>query len=222
MPDMGAANLLALYGTLELLPVEVGLHAGPLEMTLRGGHLVDLMVAGHAVWEGVVFLYRDPHWCTPEPVFQRVVQEVQTQTEGVGQGFTLLLDGFIPTQPAIDISLVVRGDSQGVVTVRARAVPRGDILANRMGLCLMHPMSAIGQALDIEHVDGRISHAVFPEHVPPWPPFTGVRGIRHEYAAGHWASASFGGDEFEFEDEQSSGTAFRGFYLQAMQSCGWT
>ncbi len=190
-----------LYGTDEALPLEVALQAGPLSMVLRGGHIVDLTVAGYEVWHGVTFLYRDPDWGTPEPVFERIVHAVE------GEGFSLQLEGYIPTQPAIDLLLTLHGDSQGTVKLQARTVPRGDILANRIGLCVMHPMHAMGRALEVDHVDGRISRSSFPEQVPPWPPFTGVRGIRHEFAPGHWAQVQFQGDDFEFEDQRNNADA---------------
>ena len=198
---MEISVLTALYGTDEGLPLELPLRAGPLSMTLRGGHLVDLKVAGHEIWHGVTFLYRDPDWGTPEPVFERSLLEVE------GEGFSLRLEGCIPTQPAIDLLLTLHGDSHGTVTLQARAVPRGDLLANRIGLCLLHPMHAMGRALEVEHVDGRISRSTFPEQVPAWPPFTAVRGMRHEFAPGHWAQVRFQGDDFEFEDQRNNADA---------------
>ena len=196
-----AAVRIALYGTDEALPRALTLRAGPLSMTIRGAQIVDFQVAGYEVWHGVSFLYRDPDWGTPEPVYQRVKHDIG------GDGFSLQLEGYIPTQPAIDVLLTLRGDAQGVVTIQARAVPRGDILANRIGLCLMHPMQAMGSALEVEHVDGSISRAVFPAQVPPWPPFTGIGAIRHEFSPGHWAHARFQGDEFEFEDQRNNADA---------------
>ena len=198
---MDASNLATLYGTDEALAPEMEMRAGPLSMTLRGGHIVDLNVAGYEVWHGVTFLYRDLDWGTPEPVFQRIVHMVE------GEGFSLHLEGRIPTQPAIDLILTLNGDSHGTVKLQAHAVPQGDILANRIGLCLLHPMQAMGRALEVEHVDGRISRSTFPRQVPPWPPFTGVRGIRHEFAPGHWAQARFEGDDFEFEDQRNNADA---------------
>jgi len=65
---LSAADLTALYGTDEALSLEIALCAGPMSMTLRGGQLIDLKLAGHEVWHGVTFLYRDPDWGTPEPV----------------------------------------------------------------------------------------------------------------------------------------------------------
>jgi len=196
-----AAVRIALYGTDEALPRALTLRAGPLSMTIRGAEIVDFKVAGYEVWHGVSFLYRDPDWGTPEPVYQRVKHDIG------GDGFSLQLEGYIPTQPAIDVVLTLHGDAQGVVKIQARAVPRADILANRIGLCIMHPMQAIGGALEVERVDGRISHAVFPAQVPPWPPFTGICAIRHEFAPGHWAHVRFQGDDFEFEDQRNNADA---------------
>ena len=136
-----------------------------------------------------------------EAVFQRTLRVVE------GEGFSLRLEGYIPTQPAIDLLLTLHGNSQGTVKLQAGAVPRGDLLANRTGLCLLHPMHAMGRAIEVEHVDGRISRSIFPEQVPAWPPFTGVRGIRHEFAPGHWAQTQFQGDDFEFEDQRNNADA---------------
>ena len=198
---MTASRLACLYGTDEALPLEVALHAGPLSMTLRGSRIVDVKVAGHEIWRGVAFLYRDPDWGTPEPVFQHVAHAVEEE------GFSLRLEGYIPTQPVIDLLLTMHGDAQGTVKLQARAVPRGDVLANRIGLCLLHPMQAMGRSLEVEHVDGRISRSIFPVRVPPWPPFTGVRAIRHEFTPGQWAQVRFQGDEFEFEDQRNNADA---------------
>ena len=198
---MNTSVLAALYGTDEVLPLNMALRAGPLLMTLRGGNIVNLEIAGYEIWHGVTFLYRDPDWGTPEPVFQHIVHEV------VGDSFSLHLEGLIPTQPAIDLRIKVHGDSQGTVKFEACAVPRGDLLTNRIGLCLLHPMNAMGRAIEVEHVDGRISRSTFPEQVPAWPPFTAVRGIRHEFAPGHWAQVQFQGDDFEFEDQRNNADA---------------
>jgi len=200
-PVINASVRVALYGTDEALPSEMTLRAGPLLMTLRGCHVVGLMLAGHEVWHGVTFLYRDPDWGTPEPVLQRITQDVE------GEGFALRLEGYIPTHPIIDLLLTLQGDVQGTVRMQARAVPRGDVLANRIGLCLMVPMHAVGQALEVAHADGRLSRSVFPEHVPPWPPFTGISGLRHEFSPGHWAQVQFQGDDFEFEDQRNNADA---------------
>jgi hypothetical protein len=198
---MSPFDLVSLYGTDEALPLEMGLRSGPLSMTLRGGQIVDLQVDGHEVWHGVAFLYRDPGWGTPQPVLQRLTQKAE------GGVFMLQLEGFIPCEPVIDLSLTLSGDAHGTVQLHARAIPRGNILANRIGLCLMHPMHAIGRDLEVEHVDGRVSTGVFPARIPPWPPFTGIRGIRHEFAPGCWAQAQFKGEDFEFEDQRNNADA---------------
>ena len=92
----------------------------------------------------------------------------------------------------LGVELADHGDT--TLEVVARATPRGDLSAQRIGLCLLHPLSAAGGAVEIEHVDGRLSRSTLPTRVSPWPPFTLVRQVRHEYQPGHWACARLEGD----------------------------
>lgn len=91
--------------------------------------------------------------------------------------------------------------------MRARATPTHDLLTNRCGWVLMHPMSAAGCAVEVRHVDGRVSRSNLPEEVPAWPPFTGVCGLRHEYVPGHWAEAQLPGEDYELEDQRNNADA---------------
>ncbi len=75
---------------------------------------------------------------------------------------------------------------------------------NRLGLCLLHPLSAAGTPVEVVHDDGRVSRSTWPELVPPWPPFMLVRALRHEYAPGAWSQAVFEGDIFEVEDQRNN------------------
>ena len=59
-----------LFGTDEPAPEAVAVHAGPLELVLRGGKLWHLRVHDAEVWHGIAFPYRDVHWRTPEPMLQ--------------------------------------------------------------------------------------------------------------------------------------------------------
>ena len=198
---MAAGERIALYGTDEALPPRVAFTAGPFTFERVGGRFAHLRVQGHEVWHGFAFLYRDQHWGTPEPLFERIDHAADPD------GFSLTLEGHIPARPPIQLSLHLRCDAGGTLHVRSRAVPAGDLDANRIGLCLLYPMQAGGCAVEVEHVDGRISRSTLPAHVPPWPPFTLVRALRHEYAPGHWADARLTGDTFELEDQRNNADA---------------
>ena len=198
---MDAATRRALFGTDEPEPPTLALRAGPLSLRLRGTRLLPVHVGAHEVWHGVAFLYRDTGWGTPEPVVDEISHTIQPDS------FSVRLRAHVPVAPRIDLWISICGESSGRVRYEASAVAQGDIATHRTGLCLMHPMSAMGRAIEIEHADGRVSRSTFPQLVPPWPPFMLVRAIRHEFADGAWAQCRFAGDVFEFEDQRNNADA---------------
>jgi hypothetical protein len=190
-----------LFGTHEAAPEPLALRAGPLTLTYRAGKLLHLRVGDVEVWHAVVFPFRDPDWGTPEPVL------VSLDHDSRADGFHLRFAGFFPTSPAIELRVEIEGTDEGCVRFAGEAIPAGDVPTNRLGVCVLHPLSAAGAAIEVEHVDGRLSRSTVPTLIPPWPPFTLVRAIRHEYAPGCWARCELQGDTFEFEDQRNNSDA---------------
>jgi hypothetical protein len=191
----------ALYGTDEPIASSTALRAGPLTLTLRAGRLWNIALGDIEIWHGVAFLYRDVDWGTPEPIIERC------QSTLSARAFSIRCSGRFPTSPVIDFGLELEGTSAGVIRITGEAVARGDIATNRLGLCAMHSMALGGRRVDILHTDGRTSKSTFPVLIPPWPPFTLVRAIRHEYARNCWAWCRFEGDDFELEDQRNNADA---------------
>lgn len=198
---MTASRARLLYGTAEPIATTLDVRAGPLTLAFRAGRLWNIRAGDVEIWHGVAFLYRDADWGTPEPVIDRCRSVLSTR------GFRIRCAGYFPTTPRIEFNLCLEGTSSGVIRVTGEAMPRGDIATNRLGVCVMHPISAGGRRVDVHHVDGRVSRSTFPSLIPPWPPFTLVHTIRHEYAAGRWARCAFAGDAFEVEDQRNNSDA---------------
>lgn len=190
-----------LFGTDKAVPEAVVAHAGPLEVVLRAGKLWHVRLGELEVWHGVAFPYRDAHWRTPEPVLELAHSHIEVES------FRVRWVGVFPTHPAIDVTLEATGTPDGRIRYVGTAIPRGDIATNRLGACVMHPMSASGQAVEVEHIDGRRSASSFPVLIPPWPPFMLVRAIRHEFAPGLWGRCELSGDLFELEDQRNNADA---------------
>lgn len=210
--DLPVREHQALYGCKEPLPARTQLRAGALSFELVGGRFGPVRANGHEVWHGMAFLFRDAGWGTPEPVFEQVEHRSDEQ------GFHLSLRGHIPCAPSdiagtpaenpcLLLHLTVQGRADGQLLLRAEATPTHPLRSNRCGWVLMHPMSAAGSAIEVLHVDGRTSQSTFPREVPAWPPFMGVRGLRHEYAPGHWAQALLPGEDYELEDQRNNADA---------------
>ena len=98
---------------------------------------------------------------------------------------------------------VVEGDTSGSIRFAIEAQPDADLPTNRTGLCVLHPLSAAGGRLEIEHADGRLSQSTFPTLISPWQPFTQIRALRHEFLQGCWARCRLDGDVFEMEDQRN-------------------
>jgi len=198
---MSASRSRVLFGTEEPVPEARALRAGALEVIVRGPRLVRIACGDVEIWHGAAFLFRDADWCTPEPIVDDFDESISTS------GFKLHAVGRFPVSPPIDFRIDIEARDTGVIVVAAQATPRGDILASRLGLCVMHPISVAGAQVEIEHIDGRVSRTTFPRLIPPWPPFMLIRAIRHQYPPGRWARCSFDGDIFELEDQRNNGDA---------------
>ena len=175
----------------------IPLRAGGLDLALQDGRLVDIRHGGVEVWRTVMFLYRDPAWATPR-------HAVTTRSSDVREdGFALRLAGNCPAVPALRWSTDLQGFADGRIHYSVEVEVGDDLLTSRTGLCVLHPASAAGAALEVEHVDGRVSRSRFPERISPWQPFTQIRALRHRFAPGGWAVCQFDGDDYEMEDQRN-------------------
>jgi D-apionolactonase len=186
-------------------PASRELHAGALRTTLLDGRLRSLVIddheSTHEVWHGVHFLLRDTHWRTPTLLLDEPRHAV------LAHGWRVTITGCFDTTPRVPLRIDIEGHDDGTLVYTGEARIDAHIDINRLGLCLLHPLCAAVVVRDITHDDGRTSRSTLPTLVPPWPPFTAIRALRHEFAPGAWASAEFDGDSFELEDQRNNADA---------------
>ncbi|HKU86828.1 MAG TPA: hypothetical protein VJV77_10875 [Casimicrobiaceae bacterium] len=163
----------------------------------ENGALHSLMAFGAEVWRGVMFLYRDAAWRTPPVVVRNLDVSAHERS------FRLAFDGVCSMTPSLTWHARVEGFDSGSVRFDVEARPDADLLTNRTGICVLHPLSLAGARIEIEHTDGRLSHSTFPVQISPWQPFTNIRALRHEFLPDCWASCRVEGDVFEMEDQRN-------------------
>jgi hypothetical protein len=199
------STLQRLYGSDEPLPVVHALHAGDLSMRWSGLGLQHMACGASEIWRGLALVLRDPHWGTPAPQLLRLnVHSHERSFEVEAEGYFAAADMSAGAGSRLDFHVRAAGSTQGRVTFEVRAEAKGDLVVNRLGLCLLHPSQVAGSRVEVVHADGRCSGSTFPEHVPPWPPFMLVSGLRHEWTRGKWAQARLEGDVFETEDQRNN------------------
>ena len=95
------------------------------------------------------------------------------------------------------------GDDEGTISFDVDGATSAPFMRNRLGLCVLHPMSAAGAACLVESVTGETVESHFPVDISPHQPFVDVRAITHEFTPGAWASVRLGGETFEMEDHRN-------------------
>ena len=91
--DPDTTTAVTLFCAAEPCGEAIALRTGALDLTLQRGRLHSLCVDGVEVWRGILFLYRDPDWGTPEVAIANLVHETR------GKGFRLAFDAHCATQP---------------------------------------------------------------------------------------------------------------------------
>lgn len=175
------------------------LKAGPLSAEFDNGNLRYLKVAGVEVLRAVAFLVRDENWGTYVPTLSnlRIEQRadgftVRYHARCAGGGMEIAYDA------------TIEGKSDGSLEFTGTAVPRTDFLTARTGFVILHPLKGVaGHAVEVEHVDGKIEKAKFPERINPIQPFLHIRSLTHEVMPGLKATVRMEGDTWEMEDQRN-------------------
>ena len=69
---------------------------------------------------------------------------------------------------------------------------------------VLHPLTGVaGHRVEVEHVDGTLETAKFPEQVNPVQPFLHIRALTHEVRPGLKATVRMEGDAWEMEDHRN-------------------
>jgi D-apionolactonase len=173
-PTGDPQDLLRLYGTHEPTVSSTKLVAGELSCELEGGAIRNVQWRGVEVLRGIAYLLRDADWGTA-PCVVRAVKVVQAQ--GSFQvGFDLhmaLPEGDLIAQAT------VAGFSNGLFSFQVEAKAQHSLLTNRCGFVVLHPASAAGVPLQIEHTDGAVQETRFPMHISPGQVAFDIRRLRH-------------------------------------------
>ena len=194
-----ASRAIALFGTEQPSVVGQILTAGPISVEFDAGQLRYVRVGDVEVLRAISFLVRDENWGTYNPEISGL------SVEQHGDGFSVAYHA-VCSRPGQEISFdaSVEGRGDGSLVFRATAIPRTDFLTARTGFVVLHPLrGVVGNAVEVEHVDGRIEHVKFPELVDPVQPFLNIRALTHPVGAALRATVRFEGDTWEMEDHRN-------------------
>lgn len=178
--------------------------------------LRHIRFAGTEVLAGLHVVVRDRHWGTLIPQM-RVQRKQDAAAPAATGGYTrrwrvrhsdadirFSWEGLIEAWSA--------GPGHAELSFIMDGLADCDFLANRAGLCLLHPMSLVGlpaqtrasQTLaDGAAGSGEWADGQFPRDIAPYQPFPVFTALRHPLADGAIAEITITGDTFEMEDQRN-------------------
>ncbi len=211
--DFAADRAFRLFGTRVPEPPVQVLRAGLLSAQLVGGGLREIAFDGIEVLRAIAFVVRDRDWGTYSPAIADL-----TIKQGEGEttvSYRAVCEG--PDASTLSIRAVITLSSKGSLTFKAQAETPTGFETNRCGFCVLHPIVGVaGAPVTVEHVDGSMEYAVFPDRIEPWQPFQEIRALTHSVMPGIDAACRMEGDTFEMEDQRNWSDASYKTYVRPL------
>ena len=209
-----ASRAIRLYGTEHVCQPLRTLRAGALSVEFDNGAIRYVRIGGIEVLRGIAFLVRDENWGTYTPVLEDL--QIDESPEAFSISYRATCDG---ASGRLVYQARMVGRSDGTLSFVAEAEPETDVLTNRTGFIVLHPIEGVaGKPVTVLHEDGREELSVFPDHIDPKCPFTDIRALSHEIAPGIWATCTMEGDAFEMEDQRNWSDASYKTYVRPLRS----
>lgn len=188
------------YGKDQPLPEQILLKAGDLTATYDNGDLRYIRLGKHEIVRRLYCAVRDHNWGTVPPQLRDV------HIEQAHHSFRITYTAHhIDTNLNIDFEwqAIITGTSDNRIVFEMLGQANTSFRRNRIGFCLLHPMSLAGESITIEHDNGTKETDVFPLNVAPHQPFFDIRAIRHPVGSDAQVAIHFEGDIFEMEDQRN-------------------
>jgi len=186
------------YGKDTLLPEHKELRAGPLSLIFEDGDLRYIRFGNKEIIRRVYVAIRDHNWDTILPK----LSNLQIDTADEKFKITYSVEN---KQDDIHFSWqgTITGKEDGTVTFSMDGEAVSTFERNRIGFCLLHPMSCSNIPCRVEKIDGTIEQGIFPKFISPHQPFMDMQAISHQVESDLWAEVRFSGDIFEMEDQRN-------------------
>jgi len=196
------------YGKDELLPKQIDLQAGPLNLFYEAGDLRYIKFGDKEIIRRVYVAVRDHNWDTVIPVLSNVRMNIANDSFNINYSVSNIQDN-------VDFLWEgnIIGKPNGTITFSMDGVARSTFWRNRIGFCILYPMEYAGADCEIEHVSGAFEKSSFPKFIAPQriidgkpspvEPFSNMRALVYQVVPNVLAEVRFKGENFEMEDQRN-------------------
>ena len=186
------------YGKDTPLPEHKELRAGPLSLMFEDGDLRYVRFGNQEIIRRVYVAIRDHNLYTILPKLSNLQMDIADEKFKITYDVENKQDNIHFFWQGTII-----GEEDGTVTFSMDGEAISTFERNRIGFCLLHPMSCSNIPCHVEKIDGTIEKGIFPEFISPHQPFMDMQAISHQVETDLWAEVRFSGDIFEMEDQRN-------------------
>jgi len=185
------------YGVDRPLPEQRTLRAGPLSAVLEGGDLRYVSAGGVELVRRLYMAVRNRNWDTIEPNY------TSFDVDDRGESFTVRFTAeHVKGEVDFAWTGVIAGTREGVIRFEMNGEPRRPFYRNRIGFCVLHPMSLAGMPATVTTPEGQVE-GQFSVRISPHQPFLDMVSIEHPAGPTSRCRIEFEGDLFETEDQRN-------------------
>ena len=173
--------------------------AGIFTVGYANGFLRRIKYGDVEVIRMIYMALRDHNWNT----FGHVIQN--EEIEKLASGFRIKYECFNESdkEKIFKWTVEILGKEDGEISFEIYGEALKDVLKNRAGLCILHPiLHTAGAPCELIHTDGATSKNYFPITISADNPFKDLKHFRWQ-CKDRWYSLHYEGDAFETEDQRN-------------------
>jgi D-apionolactonase len=181
------------------------LQAGAFRILYNNGFLRQISQGNTEVVRMVYYALRDQNWGT----FALTIEDEKIESHENSFRVSYTSYNINENHEALfEWKVVIKGDEDGQIIFEIAGKALQDVLKNRAGFCVLHPIEGVvTQPLTIVHDDSSTTYAHFPRYIAAEDPFLNIRSMHWNAANGGGYQLDFEGDIFQTEDQRNWGDA---------------
>lgn len=176
------------------------LRAGPLHLLYEHGMLRSVCFGTTEIVRRIYMALRDDQWNTIPYTITNL--NIDTSDSSFLIGFTAR---HLHATLKYTWNGLLCGTSEGVISATLDGTAESSFLRNRIGWCVLHPLSLCRSApCEVTDRGGTVVQTHFPgDAIAPQTPFPPFTVLRYPAGAGTCCTCTFSGDLFELEDQRN-------------------
>lgn len=189
----------SIYGLKKTPPKQTTLKAGPFTMIYEKGFIRQIRYGRHEVLRMIYMALRDKDWGTFTPQISNEQIMVYERSFHIRYTCQYLKKGSV----IFEWKAEIEGEESGRVTFFIDGKAFSDLLKNRAGFCILHPIEdTAGEPVTVTGHNGDSVTASFPRFIAPQDPFCDI--IKMKWLNnGNAYILEMDGDIFEMEDQRN-------------------